>query len=220
MSERPEEPQRPVEPEPGPTASWSESERPVDGPGYAQPYGQPAPGPDGQPGYPPTGYPPGPGPYGQPAPGSSGPPGPNPAPSSPVRYGQPGPGPAPYGSPPAGYPGGSAYGVAPLSYSDERLWGTLTHISVPFFGFIGPLVVYLAFKDRSARLKDNAVEALNFSILYTIALTVSVFLTFVVIGIVVMPLVIIAALVLNILGAVAANRGEVYRYPVNWRVVK
>ena len=36
-----------------------------------------------------------------------------------------------------------------MSPSDEKLWATLTHICIPFFGFIGPLIAYLVFKDRS-----------------------------------------------------------------------
>lgn len=228
MSERPEEPQHPAEPKtperPADASSGSGSTAlpppGQDQPGHAQPYGQPP----AAPGYPardygPAGYAPGPGSYDQP-PQPYGPPGPYGPPSGPVPYGQPGQGPAPYGYPTSGYPGAPAYGPVPLSPADERLWATLAHISVPFFGFIGPLVIYLVFKDRSPRLKDNAVEALNFSILYSIALILCIFLSFIVVGLVLLPLVSIAALVFAILGAIAANRGEVYRYPVNWRLVK
>jgi len=56
-----------------------------------------------------------------------------------------------------------------MTQSDERLWATLSHISIPFIGVVGPLIVYLVFKDRSAFLKDQGTESLNFSILYTIA---------------------------------------------------
>ena len=56
-----------------------------------------------------------------------------------------------------------------MSPSDERLWATLTHISIPFFGLVGPLITYLVFKDRSPWLKESLTEALNFSILYSIA---------------------------------------------------
>ena len=75
-----------------------------------------------------------------------------------------------------------------MSPSDERLWATLTHISIPFFGLIGPLIAYLVFKDRSPWLKESVTEALNFSILYTIAQVVSSILTVVVIGAILLPL--------------------------------
>ena len=45
----------------------------------------------------------------------------------------------------------AAYGAAGrlrVSESDEKLWATIAHISIPFFGFIGPLIVYLIYKDR------------------------------------------------------------------------
>ncbi len=54
-------------------------------------------------------------------------------------------------------------------------------------------MVYLVYKDRSVWLKDNAVEALNFSILYTVAQVLASMLTLVVIGAILLPLVFIAA---------------------------
>ena len=111
-------------------------------------------------------------------------------------------------------------GQQPLSPNDERLWATLSHISIPFFGFIGPLVVYLLFKDRSPWLKDSAVEALNFSIFYTIAPTVSSLLIALGIGLILVPIVFVGGVVFCILAAIASNKGELYKYPVNWRLVK
>lgn len=108
----------------------------------------------------------------------------------------------------------------PLSPSDEKLWSTLSHISIPFIGVVGPLIVYLVFKDRGPFVKANAIESLNFSILYTVVQLVCTALTAVVIGGVLLPLVFIGGLVMCIMAAVAANKGETYRYPVNWRVVK
>jgi len=107
-----------------------------------------------------------------------------------------------------------------MSDSDQRLWATLSHISIPFIGVIGPLIAYLVFKDRGAFIHDQAAESLNFSILYTIAQVVCGILTVVLIGLFLLPVVAIGALILCILAAIAANRGENYRYPVNWRLIK
>ncbi len=93
-------------------------------------------------------------------------------------------------------------------------------MSIPFVGFVGPLIVWAVFKDRSGWLRESAVEALNFSILYTIAQLVAIVLVAVIIGMLLLPLIGIAGLILCILGAIAANRGEPYRYPVNLRLVK
>jgi uncharacterized Tic20 family protein len=127
------------------------------------------------------------------------------------------------GYPPQQYnqPGSPQYvGQTPVSESDEKTWGLLAHISIPFIGFVGPLIVYLVYKDRSPWLKDASTEALNFSILYTIASVVCSILISLLIGAILLPIVFIAALIFCILAAVAANRHELYRYPVNWRIVK
>ncbi|BAK33707.1 hypothetical protein MLP_06930 [Microlunatus phosphovorus NM-1] len=192
------------------------------------PYGQSPAGPGGgQPGYGQQGYPP-PGGYGQ-QPGQPDQPPQQPYPPQsypPQAYSQQGYPQQPY--PQQGYPQQpqqpyppQAYPPqGPLSPSDERMWATLTNISIPFFGFVGPLITYLLFKDRDPWLRAATAEALNFSILYGIAQLISSILLLATIGGVLMGLLWIAALVLCILAAIATNKGEQYRYPVNWRLIK
>ncbi|MGI3783642.1 MAG: DUF4870 domain-containing protein, partial [Janthinobacterium lividum] len=140
-------------------------------------------------------------------------------------YQQPYPGQQPYvpqaqhaAYPGQGYPA-QPY-LVPMSESDQRLWATLTHLSTLVVGFVGPLVAYLVLKDRSPFLKESTTEALNFSITASLAVLVSSILTVIVVGYVLLPFVYIGALVLCILAAVAGNKGEVYRYPLSWRLVK
>ncbi len=142
-------------------------------------------------------------------------------------YAQPYPGQQPYvpqaQQPPypgQGYPPQPYAAPAPMSEGDQRLWATLTHISTLVVGFVGPLVAYLVLKDRSPFLKESTTEALNFSITASIAVLVSSILTVILIGYVLLPAVYIGAIVLCILAAIAANKGEVYRYPLSWRLVK
>jgi len=111
-----------------------------------------------------------------------------------------------------------------MSQSDERLWGMLAHLawiagSIIAIAPLGPLVVFLIFKDRSPFVRQHALEALNFWITVYIALAISIALFFVIVGFVTFPLVCLAALVLSILAAVAANRGETYRYPFALRLI-
>jgi uncharacterized Tic20 family protein len=129
---------------------------------------------------------------------------------APQQYGQPG-----YPQQPYGYAG-----QAPVSESDEKTWGIISHISIPFFGFIGPLIAYLVYKDRSAWLKDVTTEALNFSILYSIAYVISIITISIVIGLILWPLVFIVALIFCIMGTLAASKHEFYRYPINIRFIK
>jgi uncharacterized Tic20 family protein len=156
------------------------------------------------------------------------------------QQGQPFPGQPPFQGPPQGQPGWGQQGQqgyppqpgyppqgnqaqpyqAPLSPSDEKLWSILSHVGVPFTGFVGPLVIWLVFRERSALVRDNSLEALNWSILATGSVLIASILTAVVIGVVLLPLIYVAVIVFAILGAMAANRGLAYRYPVNWRIVK
>ena len=139
---------------------------------------------------------------------------PPPAPS-PGGYGQPG---APYEQARPPLPG--EYATGPLmSDPDQRLWATLAHLSGLVLSIIGPLVIYLLMKDRGRFVRSQALEALNFQITVLIAVIVSSALIFVLIGLVLLPIVGVAAFVLMILAGIAANRGEEYRYPLTLRLV-
>jgi uncharacterized protein len=129
---------------------------------------------------------------------------------APQQYGQPGYPQQPYQQP----------GLPPVSESDEKTWAIISHISIPFFGFIGPLIAYLIYKDRSGWLKQATAEALNFSILYSIAYVIAVITISVVIGLILWPLVFIVALIFCIMGTLAANKHEFYKYPINVRFIK
>jgi len=125
---------------------------------------------------------------------------------------QPPAGPSGGGSPPAGQPRAAS--------SDDTLWAVLSHVSFFVIGLIGPLVVMLTKGNESAYVRNQAVEALNFHIAVAIASVVSFLLVFVLIGFLLLPAVLIGAAVLTVMAAIAASRGEAYRYPVNLRLVK
>jgi uncharacterized Tic20 family protein len=74
-------------------------------------------------------------------------------------------------------------------------------------------------KDRGRFVRSQALEALNFQITVLIAVVVSSVLILVLIGLVLLPIIGVAAFVLMILAAIAANRGEEYRYPLTLRLV-
>jgi uncharacterized Tic20 family protein len=158
---------------------------------------------------------------------------PPPPPGSPQEptppYGQPGPGgPPPGATPPGQYgppPGGYGPPQGQLSQQDERTWGMLAHISAILaalvgLSFLGPLLVMLVQGPKSDFVRRQSVEALNFQIATYIAVIASAVLIFVLIGLILLPAVLIAWLVLTIMAGVAANRGEDYRYPVNLRLIK
>lgn len=109
---------------------------------------------------------------------------------------------------------------APLSPSDERLWATLIHVGGILIGFIAPLVGYLVLKDRSAFVRDHAKTALNFQITVLIGYLIGSLLLIVLIGALVLLAVWVVSIVFSIVAAVAANRGEAYRYPLTIPFIK
>jgi uncharacterized Tic20 family protein len=119
-----------------------------------------------------------------------------------------------------------------MSSKDERTWALAAHLS-SFLGYlvggcggiVGPLIVWLAKKDESSFVADQAKESLNFQIsllLYGVLLFLSCFPFLVGLAFVwfVGPALALAAIVLPIVGAVKANEGGVYRYPFTIRFIK
>lgn len=109
--------------------------------------------------------------------------------------------------------------AVPGSLDDQRGMAALAQVLAIFTGFLGPLVIWFMARPDQPFVKHHAAESLNFQITVTIAAFVSALLILVLIGIVLLPVVLIGAFVLEIVAAVAANRGEWYRYPVSLRLV-
>lgn len=141
----------------------------------------------------------------------------------------PGAPPPAYGQgPPPGWQQPPAYGApagTPQPYGGEDpglrepVWAVLAHVSLYVFPLLGPLVIYLVYKDTSPFTRHHAAEALNLSITLFIVVVVSIPLLFVLVG---FPLLLAAALwglVAPILGAVAAGNRRGYRYPVTLHLV-
>ncbi|OUC91755.1 DUF4870 domain-containing protein [Streptosporangium minutum] len=129
------------------------------------------------------------------------------------------PPPGAYGPPPGyGYPAPpGTYGPRPGS--DDTTMAMLAHLLGLLTWFVGPLVVYFVKKDDSPYVRDQAAEALNFQLTLMIAYFVSWILAFVLIGFILMFVVWIGSITLMIVAAVAASRGERYRYPLNIRFI-
>ncbi|CAL9413052.1 hypothetical protein SUDANB121_01711 [Nocardiopsis dassonvillei] len=113
---------------------------------------------------------------------------------------------------------GSATGAPPSQ--DERQMALFAHLGGGLLGFLVPLVIYLIKRDESPFVRDQAGQALNFQLLILIGYVVSSVLMFVFIGMLTWFLCWVAAIVFGILGGVAANKGEWYRYPFNVSWIK
>ena len=99
--------------------------------------------------------------------------------------------------------------------SDDRTMAMLAHLLGILTAFIGPLVIWLINKDKPEKqfVNDQAKEALNFQITVTIAYFVASALSIILIGLLLIPVIMIANLVLCILAGLKANEGVAYRYP-------
>lgn len=140
-------------------------------------------------------------------------------------------------APPAGLKGvyeGPLSGQ-PVSESDSRMWSLFAHLSaiigyvvgVGFLGWLGPLIIFLVYKDRDRYIRYNAAEALNAAIAVIIA-SIVLWIGIAVIGVITLgigfvlsPIAYIPAVIhgiFAIIGAVRSNQGTWWNYPLNLRL--
>lgn len=113
----------------------------------------------------------------------------------------------------------NAYQGPPPSKDDMNM-AMLIYILAIFTGFIGPLIIWLMKKEQSPFVNDQGKEVLNWSITVVLAYIVCIILMFVIIGIFLMPLLLLAHLIFTIMGALKAKDGIPYRYPFALRLLK
>lgn len=115
--------------------------------------------------------------------------------------------------------------------AEEKTYALFTHLvgllslaslALPVPGLVGTLIMWRIKHDASPFLDDHGREAVNFQIsvlLYGVILTVLIIPT---LGLSAVGhiAVVVLSLIGCIRGAVAANRGEFYRYPMTVRFLK
>lgn len=101
--------------------------------------------------------------------------------------------------------------------AEDRTLAAVAHGGAILLGFLVPLVVWLMNKDKAGKeaLNDQAKESLNFQITLLIPYIIAGFLPFFA-----TMLVWIVSIVFCILAALAANKGQLYRYPFALRLIK
>ena len=108
----------------------------------------------------------------------------------------------------------------PLSPSDERLWATLVHVGGIFFSFVPALIGYLVLKDRGPLVRNHTATALNFQLTMLIASIIGSILTVILVGFLIIAAVGIVVIIFSIIAAIAANKGEDYKYPLSIAFIK
>lgn len=136
---------------------------------------------------------------------------------------------------PGGRPGpGQPHGGAPAGVGgDERSMMLVAHLSAPvatlvsagWLPFLGPLLVWLLYKDRSPAVRTAAAGAFNFNVSLTIIywlLWLSVIVTFFVGLLWAVPAWIVLFVVqvwVHVKAVLRATSGQVYRYPLQLRIL-
>ena len=116
-------------------------------------------------------------------------------------------------TPPPSLPG-------PAATQDEKTLGIVMHVLCLIgFPIIGPLVIWLMKKEQSHYLDSQGRELLNFQISYLIYGFAAFLLCFVFIGLLLLPVIVIATVILTIIGIVRAAEGQVYRFPLTIRLL-
>ena len=111
--------------------------------------------------------------------------------------------------------------------SDEKMWAMFCHLSALIgifvwgMNFLGPLICWLVKKDSSRFVNAHGKEALNFQLNMLIYFLVSIAIAIVTCGVgIVLPIALgIYSLIMPIIAGVKANGGEMYRYPLTFRMI-
>ena len=126
------------------------------------------------------------------------------------------------------------YQPAPMLEADVRLWAMLINVASiagavltgGLLGVVAVLVIWLIYRERSALIDYHGKQQLNLNISLLgagIVAVIGTLVTFFIGGFVLIPALIaygIYLLVVSILAAVAANKGEYYRIPLIVSVIK
>jgi len=112
--------------------------------------------------------------------------------------------------------------------NDEKTWTLIAHfggaagalIGGGCGGWIAPLVAMVAKGNESPTVRANAVSALNFQILVSLAAVAGYITLCIAIGFIILPIAVIAGILFGVLGGLKANEGQFYKYPITVSIVK
>jgi len=105
----------------------------------------------------------------------------------------------------------------PMSPASEKNWAIASHLLAIPFEFFAPLIGYLVLNGKGPFISHHVRESLNFGITMLLAVFV---LLISIIGWLLLWVPPLIWIVLRIVAAYKASRGEYYRYPLTIRIVK
>lgn len=101
--------------------------------------------------------------------------------------------------------------------SEEKLLAALSHGFYFLVPVLGPLVIFLIYRDKSPWVANHAKEALVAQLTLAVAGVVGSILTVILIGILILAVTAVAGIVyaiFSIIGIIKAASGEEYHYPI------
>lgn len=106
----------------------------------------------------------------------------------------------------------------------EKQWAMFLHLSsflgfITGIGFFAPILLWLLKKD-SEFIDENGKEATNFIISMVIYSFVAVFLSLLLIGFLLIPVLALLHIIATIMVAMKAKDGEIKKYPLTIRFIK
>lgn len=117
-------------------------------------------------------------------------------------------------------------GSTSLQTADEKQMGLILHLSqlanVIFFpvGIVAPIIIWQTQKEKMPALDAHGKMVANWMISVTIYTIISIVLMFVLIGFLTILAVAVMGIVFPIMGAIKANNGELWEYPVTIKFIK
>lgn len=104
--------------------------------------------------------------------------------------------------------------------SEEKVWGMIGHLSgllgyiVAVGQIVGPLVVWLIYKDKSRFVAFHALQTLYFHIAVLIVIVIMGFLVPLTCGASLLGMVVVGllAIIMPIIGAIEASKGRLFEY--------
>lgn len=107
--------------------------------------------------------------------------------------------------------------MAGAGAAEDTSSAVIAHVLALFGSVLGAGIFYAVTSDKSPFVRQHASEALNFSITVLGAYMITG-ITF--IGLLLWPFLAIWNIVMPIIAAMAANKGEYYKYPATLRLIK
>ncbi|MBT8226126.1 MAG: DUF4870 domain-containing protein [Dactylosporangium sp.] len=111
--------------------------------------------------------------------------------------------------------------------NDEKTFALIAHfggaagalVSAGFFGFVAPLIAYLAKGQQSPTIRAHAIAALNFQALWSL-LAFVIFFPAMCLAFIPSIIIVIFQIVVGVIAGIQATEGRLYKYPLSPSFIK